>query len=42
MVLNLVNIVSWVLTLLAIVFVVGLFGFVKVPANKIAVISGFY
>ena len=42
MVLNLVNIVSWVLILLAIVFVVGMFGFVKVPANKIAVISGFY
>jgi len=42
MVLNLVNIVSWSLILLAIVFVVGMFGFVKVPANKIAVISGFY
>ena len=42
MVLNLVNIVSWFLILLAIVFVVGMFGFVKVPANKIAVISGFY
>ena len=39
MVLNLVNIVSWVLILLAIVFVVGMFGFVKVPANKIAVIK---